>query len=123
METNSIALINDYGFTPQNHSKKQMQWLKYLAHKHNLNIIHCLNGNEFKIDKYSVDGYFNGCPLCIKTQRQTFNPHKLTTMKDLYALTYIRSQGFDFVEIWELEWDKLVIEDEVVAEFVKNCDI
>jgi tRNA(Glu) U13 pseudouridine synthase TruD len=82
METNSIALINDYGFTPQNYSKKQMQWLKYLAHKHNLNIIHCLNGNEFKIDKYSVDGYcketntvyefqgcyFHGCPLCIKSQ-------------------------------------------------------
>ena len=42
---------------PSNYSKKSIRWLEYVSKKENINIQHALNGGEYKIGTYRVDGY------------------------------------------------------------------
>jgi very-short-patch-repair endonuclease len=138
MKSKTIALINDIGFDPsQNYSNKQMLWLKYISEKENLNIRHCFNNKEFKIGNYSIDGYceqnntvyefqgcwFHGCQKCFRDK--SYNSIKKTSMSKLFKSTeqrteFIKSKGFNFVEIWEHNFDNLVKSNSDVKEYVKN---
>ena len=142
MKSKSIALINEVGFNPTyNISTKQMLWLKYLSEKQNINIIHALNSvSEYKIGKYKVDGYdettntvyefqgcwFHGCPICFNPK--TINPFKQQTMETQYKKTkakeeFIKSRYFNYVEIWENEWDDMVECSEELNYYIKNHKI
>ncbi len=54
MKENSIGLIPENGYHPkQNTSKKaKRQWLKYIAEREKIHIIHAMNSEEFKICPY-----------------------------------------------------------------------
>ena len=63
---------------------------------------------------------------CFK--QESINPYKKQTMGNLYKLTKqkektIRGLGYNYIEIWEHEWDDLVKTNKHVAEFVKSEDI
>ena len=85
MISKTIALIPEYGLNMgQNHSHKQLLWLKYVSTKNNIRIKHCKNGGEEKIGPYFLDGFdvntniAYGCPKCFKST--TFNTIKQDTM-------------------------------------------
>ena len=141
MKNQSMALINENGFNPTNqYSKKQIEWIQYTAEKEGVQIRHCLNGREFKIGKYKVDGYceenrtvyefhgcwFHGCVKCFK--EKTFNPMKKQTMEQLRRKTqqkaqFIINEKYNYIEIWEHEWDELVKSNKEINNFVSNSSI
>lgn len=109
------------------HSKKQIEWL-YFIHKYlKINIQHILNNGEYKIGNYYVDGfnekfnivfefngcYFHGCKKCFnenKLFRYDTDKNINVYMKDLYERTlnkkkYILDNGYNYVAIWECEWN------------------
>lgn len=81
MPSKSIAVVPEYMKT-DNYSKTSIQWLEYLAEKHNISIQHALNSCEKQLTinykTYTVDGYckesnivyeyhgcfWHGCPIC-----------------------------------------------------------
>ena len=106
--------------------------VKIFSKNNNTTIIHCLNAtSEFKIGKYKVDGYheesntvyefqgcwFHGCSKCFDPK--TINPFKKQTMQTLFEKTkrkedFIRSKNYNFIEIWEHEWDDVVKNDSLL---------
>jgi len=97
MPSKSIAIIPEYGLNlGQNHSHKQILWLKYISISQNKRIQHCKNGGEKKIGNYFLDGYdeannngyefhgclFHGCPKCFSPS--TFNSLKRESMGSIY---------------------------------------
>lgn len=106
-----------------NHSKAQIEWLKYLTIKDGY-IQHMLNDGEYCIpdSKYKVDGYnsklnivyeyhgdyWHGNPKCFpkealnKTVKKTFGELYDTTLK---KKKYIESLGFKYIECWEYDWE------------------
>lgn len=140
--TNVIIKCDDHGNfnqTPHNHlagkgcskcskknySKKQIQWLTYIASENNINIQHAENGGEFEVGKYYIDGYckenntcyefhgnfYHGNPrIYDENDIQALNGKK---MGDLYKATikkeeFIKSKGYNLVVIWEDEWDVFI---------------
>jgi hypothetical protein len=105
-------------------SKKQIEWLNYLAKKDDIYIQHAMNDGELAIGKYKVDGY------CKKTNTvyefngdiwhgnlkifkpSAINPINKKTFGELYIATlqkqlYIESKGYNLITIWEDEWNQL----------------
>ena len=97
---------------------KQMLWLKYTSFKNNISIQHCFNNFEKKIGPYPViDGYckesdtvyefqscfMHGCSKCFNAK--SYNPLK--------HLNIVKQ----FVEIWEHEWDEMVVDNIEVKDF------
>ena len=141
MVPKSIALIADYGFDPtQNYSRKQMLWLKYTSFKNNITIQHFFNNLEKKIGPYPVDGYckesdtvfefqgcfMHGCNKCFNAK--SYNPLKRQSMGYLYKVCqertrFIKNIVKQFVEIWEHDWDEMVVDNVEVKEFCKSVDI
>lgn len=108
-----------------NYSKKQIQWLEYIAKRDNIKIEHAKNIGEYQIGSYQVDGYCRETNTCFEFHGNFWhsnprmynldeiNPVNGKKMKDLYDATitkekYIRDNGCNLVVIWEDEWDKMV---------------
>lgn len=66
-----IGVVPNDGYRRgENQSVIALKWLKWIAHDQNIRIQHKLNGGEFKVGRYKVDGYcletntiyeFHGC--------------------------------------------------------------
>ena len=58
LKENTLAYIPERGYhTEKNNSSKANIWLEYIAKQQNISIKSALNGGEYKIGPYYVDGY------------------------------------------------------------------
>ena len=61
LEPDAIGLIPAQGYNPlDKHSIKAIQWLKYYAHTHSVDIRHARNGSEVQVGDYKLDGFYIG---------------------------------------------------------------
>ena len=130
------------------HSKGSIQWLEWVQHCKRLTnpeckIQHALNGREKKIGKYRVDGYdesshtaleyhgclIHGCTQCFQQDRFTIKEarsgksmHLLQTLTKIKE-SYITSQGFAYVCIYECAWKKELSKNERAKAFVDKLDV
>jgi hypothetical protein len=109
------------------YSRNSILWLDYIANKNNIDIIHAENDGEFKLpnSNYSCDGYcketntiyefqgcyWHGCKTCYENIDKN-NLVKKNTFEERYLKTQKKKQwcidnGYNYVEIWECEWDNL----------------
>jgi hypothetical protein len=110
---------NNTGF-----SKKQIQWLEFIAERDGIEIQHAMNGGEYQIGKYKVDGYCKETKTCYEFhgdywhgnpalfRPSAINQTRKITFGELYIETikkevYLRKQGYKIVSIWESEWNKM----------------
>jgi hypothetical protein len=71
LKPDQIGVVPAGGYRRQeNQSVMALKWLKWLSYSQNVRIQHKLNGGEYQIGRYKVDGYiaetktcyeFNGC--------------------------------------------------------------
>jgi very-short-patch-repair endonuclease len=121
-------LINKTGCpkcVKNNYSKKQIEWLKYLEIKYNINIKHALNEGEVKIDNYLVDGFCEQSNTCFEFNGDLFhgnpkiydenfiNPLNGIKMSELHKKTikkknYLINLGYKVMSIWENEWNDFI---------------
>ena len=109
------------------YSKVQITWIEYQVFKNKIYIRHALNSNEYRIptSRYSVDGYceetntvyefhgdyYHGNPKIYSSD--VFNTKMKKTMGELYKKTqdkkeFIISLGYNYVEMWENDWMKMI---------------
>ncbi|GBM04002.1 hypothetical protein AVEN_156168-1, partial [Araneus ventricosus] len=137
----SIAMVPVNGYTSGNFSMNCIRWLDFLSWKDGIEIKYALNGNgEMKIGKFDVDGFceeqntiyqyhgcfFHGCISCFDPD--VVNPLKDLSMRSLYEKTkeisnILRSKGFQVIEIWEHDFQKMKKADDYVKEFLKTHDV
>lgn len=108
-----------------NVSKKQLEWLNYIAKRDNIYIQHAMNDGEFRVGKYKIDGYCKETNTCYEFLGDLWhgnpriykhfdkNPVNKRYYGDLYISTlekqvYIMNQGYLYESIWEDEWDTIV---------------
>jgi Zn ribbon nucleic-acid-binding protein len=106
------------------YSYKAIYWLNFVSYLDNIEIQHAENGSEYKIPgtNYKVDGYcaktntvyefngciFHGCPMCHNPN--DISPINKKIYKHLYQETisrknFIKSKGYQIINIWEHTWD------------------
>ena len=123
VENNTLGMVPVNGYTSNtNHSVGAIEWLDYLQRSEGCFIQHALNSTgEYKIGKYSVDGYcsekntvyqYDGCfwhghLACY--DKDIDHPLKKVKMGFVYKQTlerdeFIKSQGYNLVTIWECDW-------------------
>lgn len=108
------------------YSKKSIEWLKYLSIKHNISIQQAENiGEKIIYGKTKADGYckenntvyefhgnfWHGNPKLY--DHEEINPKTGTKFgillkKTLHKELIIRKLGFNYVCIWETEWDNFI---------------
>ena len=153
VDTIAVRPLRGWRGAQVNHSVKALQWLYYCesripkvgaAADH---ILHVRNGGEQSVttttDSMFVDGFdpatntvyefhgclWHGCPACFKNGRQTkhnVNPDR--TLDELYQATLVkqnalRQAGFNYIEMWECEWDRQVKTDERVKQFLASFEL
>jgi hypothetical protein len=106
-------------------SKGQIEWLRVLECKFCIKINHVKNVGEYRINnsRYFADGYceenntifefngcfYHGCKKCF-LNRDDINIVNGKSYDDLYNQTqykqqHCREQGYNYIEIWECEWN------------------
>ncbi|XP_070548560.1 uncharacterized protein [Ptychodera flava] len=133
---------DDHGYIHRrNQSVIALQWLEWLAYKKNVNIQHVYNGGEKKIDRYWLDGYdeanntayemhgcyYHGCPRCYEDD-DIVNTKLEKTMGDLYQcildkMRFLRTNGFNVIEMWECDFKRDIHENQDLQEFIKSLDL
>lgn len=105
-------------------SRKAVEWIEFVASCNDDKIDHILNGGEYKIGKYRVDGYCQATNTCYEFHGTLWHahpayhdPNALNTVtkklnQDIYEKTldrenYIRSKGYNLVVMWEHDWDDI----------------
>ena len=131
-----IAVVKE---NRQNFSKSSLEWLEYVSQTKGIPIRHACNGGEYQVGgKYFVDGYheasktvyqfhgchWHGCTKCF--QPETEHPERGKSMQQLYEETKsmtkkIRKLGFQVVEMWEHDWNKLK-RDKEVKKYIEHVD-
>ena len=119
------------------HGEMAVQWLDWIASTENSNIQHMFNKHEKRVGyrQIPVDGFcresntvyqFHGCYFhghqCVLNKKD-YNVTKGCSMTDLRQQTaeisaYIRSEGYNLVEIYECEWMARVKTDQGVQSFI-----
>ncbi|XP_013411740.1 uncharacterized protein LOC106174630 [Lingula anatina] len=138
---NTIGIIPAQGYKPKNKtSVKAAKWLRYRAERDNVFIQHAHNQGEKKIGKFVVDGwasttntvyeyqgcFWHGCPKCYNSYN--INNVNLMTMGELLERTVdkkhaLQSLGFNYIEVWECEFDRVIREDAGVKEIVDSVNV
>lgn len=105
-------------------SKVAIKWLTFVENTKNIVIQHAINGGEFKIGKYKVDGYHKDTNTVFefygdlwhgnlnRYDKNYINPVNKKPMEELYNKTikreqYIKNLGYNLVTIWESDWYEL----------------
>ena len=88
--------------------------------KENINIQHALNGGEYKIDRYKIDGFCKKNNTCYEFHGTMYHAHPefyesdnmhpiqtKKTNKEIYEKTlkreeYIKSKGYNLIVMWVL---------------------
>lgn len=146
MTPNTIASEPLYGWRMKtNHSKVALEWLHWEQHLlQEGNIQHAANRGEYRIpnSRYTVDGYdeqtntvyefqgcfWHGCLKCYKNRTEMHHRLDDRCFDDLYHCTqeklqFLRDKGYNVVEVWECEWDKVKKEREEIKAYVDTLDI
>ena len=128
-------------FRPERRDKymSMYYWMDWLNHSENKHILHKLNyGKEKRIGPYPVDGYdpqtntvyqhqgcyyhaHRNCPITkyIKSEKwHKEQPKKLERTK--VCSQYIRDKGFNLVEMWECDFQKMCKENPDLQKFIDN---
>ncbi len=135
------------------HSHAAMEWLYYLNHELRSDnvtdtdrIAHARNHGEHTIRvgtrQIHVDGideranivyefngcYYHGCPVCFPNRDKRHAKLDDRTMRDVYEDTQtradlIRRAGYELVEMWECQWNRLKKENESIRSFVQSLDL
>ena len=111
------------------YSKKSIEWLNYLSIKYNLNIQHALNnGEKYIFGKNKADGYceenntiyefhgdfWHGNPNLYNPDK--INPRNGKKFGELFKKTLhkelsCRQLGYNYICIWETDWNKFKIKN------------
>ena len=140
MDKDTIGIIPEKGYNAeQKTSDKCITWLKYISITQNIDIQHALNGGEFAVGDYLVDGYcretntiyelhgclWHGCPICFS--RNYFHKMKQQTMGTVYWKHNKRINEIKklmptatIVQLWEHEYDLLVKNDPAFKAFLQT---
>ncbi|KAJ1106859.1 hypothetical protein NDU88_004257 [Pleurodeles waltl] len=141
LKPETIALVPPdlYNGKQKRYSTPSIQWLMYFSEKENIFIQHALQGSEYRLGRYYLDGYalingvptafeFNGCfyhrcPLCYKPHE--FNRLQGTTFEHLHRRTlvkaqYIENSSFVLRTLWEHEWLDDLAKDAELSTFIKS---
>ncbi len=142
LKKNTIAQTPSGGYFSFQYSNKSIEWLEFLCHSENRQIIHQLNSSsgEVRIGNFRVDGFekksktifeFNGCffhghPACI-VDMDAMNPVLKKTYQALYDKTMRRcelleTRGYHVIVKWECEWEKERKSPEVMS-FLSSLNI
>lgn len=142
LRANTIGIVPPSGYRPHaNQSRKALLWLRWLSDSQNLSIQDSRHPNgEFKIDNYRVDGYcaanntvyeflgsyWHGDPNAYDPS--TYNRRMQCPMGVLCDRTLRRQHdiehaGFNYVGMWESEWDLQVKRDPEIRLFVESSDV
>ncbi|XP_070556488.1 uncharacterized protein [Ptychodera flava] len=142
LEKDTIGIIPDHGYIyRRNQSVIALQWLEWHAYKKNVTHSTCIHGGEKKIDRYWLDGYdeanntayemhgcyYHGCPRCYEDD-DIVNTKLEKTMGDLYQCTldkmrFLRTNGFNVIEMWECDFKRDIHENQDLQEFIKSLDL
>ena len=116
--------LGENDFKPKGSIRMAIEWLEWVAYKERIHIRHQLNNTEKRIGdrKLPVDGFnaqtqtvyqfhgcfWHGCP-CQLNKGKEYNEKRKKPMSELFEETsanseYIRSKGYNLVEMWECEW-------------------
>ena len=117
------------------YSKKSIDWLRYISFKFNINIQHAENiGEKYIYNKTKVDGYckenntiyefhgdfWHGNPKIYEPEKvNPKNNIKFGTLfkKTLHKELNCRNLGFNYICIWEYEWDRFI---SIIKKIQKN---
>ena len=114
-------------FKPKSSVRMAIEWLEWVAHKEGIHIRHQLNNTEKRIGgrKLPVDGFnaqtqtayqFHGCYWhghdCALNRGKEFNEKRKKPMAEIREETranteYIRSKGYNVVEMYECQWREM----------------
>jgi hypothetical protein len=106
------------------YSKNSIEWLDFVASCSDIHIQHMLNGGEYVVGKYKIDGYCKATNTCYEFHGTMWHAHpnyhnpndyNRVTKKsnaEIYRLTlerecYIRNQGYNLVVMWEHDWNDI----------------
>ena len=132
--------LADNEFKPKSPIKMAIEWLEWAAHKESIHIRHQLNNMEKRIGgrKLPVDGFhaetqtvyqFHGCfwhgHECALNRGKDFNEKRQKPMAELREETranteYIRSKGYNVVEMWECEWGQIKKNNRELQRFIAS---
>lgn len=140
----SIALVPPdlYNGKQKRYSTPSIQWLMYVSAKEDIHIQNALQGGEYRLGPYYLDGYavikgvptafeYNGCFYhgCLRC----YKPHEVnkmlgTTFEHLHRRTlmkaeYVEKQGFAIRTLWEHEWIDMLASDAELCSFIKSRDL
>ncbi|CAH3180046.1 unnamed protein product, partial [Porites lobata] len=119
--------LSDNEFKPKSSVRMAIEWLEWVAHKEGIHIRHQLNNTEKRIGgrKLPVDGFnaqtqtayqFHGCYWhghdCALNRGKEFNEKRKKPMAEIREETranteYIRSKGYNVVEMYECQWREM----------------
>ena len=125
-------------FKPEGSMRMAIEWLEWVAHKERIHIRHQLNNTEKRIRdrRPPVDGFhaqtqtiyqFYGCFWhghdCALNLGKEFNEKPQKPMAELLEETranteYIRSKGYNVVEMYECEWRQTKITNRELQRFI-----
>ena len=137
---NTVAYTFDGAYHTQHKtfSNVSIQWLEYVAHKHNTHIQHALNSGEKQFGPFFTDGYdeethtayeflgcfFHGCPSCYcpaYTNPVTNTEYGMLKNQHDAKMTYLQNTHLlKVVVIWECEWHRLRNTDRGVQTFIES---
>lgn len=142
LKENQIAIIprNGYRFV-DNQSFKALKWLEWESYVRNIKIHTAANGREIRIfTNIVVDGFyppksvfcFLGCywHQCIECYPNQFHQSledrgmKIRSLYESYLARAekIKSLGYDLIEIWEHQFDKMMKENPAIDQYIKTID-
>ncbi|KAJ1200726.1 hypothetical protein NDU88_004547 [Pleurodeles waltl] len=121
------------------YSTPSMQWLMHILKKESIFIQHALQGGEYRLGRFYLDGYalingvptafefnicfYHGCPCCFKPHE--FNRLQSTTFEHLHRRTleksqYVENSSFVLRTLWEHEWLDGLTKDAELRAFSKS---
>ena len=139
LRPDTIGIIPATGYRHQDtHSRVAIKWLKWVSHDQGIRVQHALNGGEVAIGRYRVDGLhektvfefhgclWHGCPKCFR-RRDVVSPMSSLNIRERYEETvrrslYIKSKGYEVVEMWECDFNKALKQNPRMKEFVDNLN-
>lgn len=141
LQANQIGIIPPHGYRlTDRQSVMALKWLTWEAKQRNVRINHAGNGKEVFVAGYRVDGYigstrtvievhgcyFHACPSCFKNNRmRKLHNASNECMNDRFVATeyktaYLKSRGFEVVEVWECEIKEALKTSPLMREHFKD---
>ena len=132
-----IRRLKEHDFKPENNQNNifsMYDWMEWLNFSENKNISHKMNaGREFRVGPYLVDGFetssktiyeflgdwYHGNPdlkVREKYKKQQLKRYNVT----MDRLSFLRSQGYTVVYIWESEYRAMLRCNQEMTRFVKD---